>query len=74
MTLVSERRGIDERKGEGVHLVFPNHYIHVFNTFYTEPDKKINDILKTIFVAFSLSNVHEDEYIETNCRSNVISI
>ena len=57
---------------EGGTPSFPNHYMHVSNTFYTEPDKKFNDIIKTIFVVFSLSNIHDDENFETYCRSNVI--
>ena len=41
--------------------------------FYTvfKPDKKITFVW-TIFVAFSLSTELNEEYIDTNCRSNVI--
>ena len=69
---------MDERKGEGGGTPsFPNHYIHVSNTFYTEPDNKINDILRQYssyfpFQMFMMTNKSRQFGCSNVIISNVI--
>ena len=64
MTLGQKRK---KRGGGGITPRLPYHFP---NIFYTKPDKKITFFL-TILVVFSLSIELDEEFIETNCCSNL---
>ena len=59
---------LDERKGGGDNTSSP---IFIIQYFLYQAWQE-NYIFWTIFVVFSLSNEFDEEYIETNCRSNFI--